>query len=396
VSRSGRQEIETADINEEYLKDSVQKLCTIEVADRGLDARARDRVVRAFFEESEPEAERLAAKQAVAAALRRRVSSGTWIRMAGEPANGADEPGNGAGKSANGADESANRVDGLVRAFAIVLALDPNRPRKGGQADIASLAATRDRSKALHELRSQLKKEDREDRKSVEAEYHRQTNSGPLPSIANTRRVVHSMTTVVTTPVETLTAKIVMRIATVFGKGPRADASSQVVDPDPWGTPHNSAEYAEKPSDADKTVFAALLGVYSAQYASYTTLLWQVPALSLTAQAFLLTIALDGSSKPSKALAAGLSIIIALASVRLMHDQRGHAINHGELALRVSKTLGLADQLGDLNVDDAKPARANAETLWVGWDRGIYGVWKLALYLFLVADVIVLGLAIFT
>jgi hypothetical protein len=37
----------------------------------------------------------------------------------------------------------------------------------------------------------------------------------------------------------------------------------------------------------------SLLGVYANQYASCTTLLWQVPALSLTAQAFLLTIALS-------------------------------------------------------------------------------------------------------
>ena len=37
----------------------------------------------------------------------------------------------------------------------------------------------------------------------------------------------------------------------------------------------------------------SLLGVYASRYASYTTLLWQVPALSLTAQAFLLTIALS-------------------------------------------------------------------------------------------------------
>ena len=35
----------------------------------------------------------------------------------------------------------------------------------------------------------------------------------------------------------------------------------------------------------------SLPGVYAAQYASCTTLLWQVPALSLTAQALLLTMA---------------------------------------------------------------------------------------------------------
>ena len=38
----------------------------------------------------------------------------------------------------------------------------------------------------------------------------------------------------------------------------------------------------------------ALLSIYASQVGSYTTLLWQVPALSLTAQSFLLTIALSG------------------------------------------------------------------------------------------------------
>ena len=43
---------------------------------------------------------------------------------------------------------------------------------------------------------------------------------------------------------------------------------------------------------------AALLAVYAGQFGSYTTLLWQVPALSLTAQAFLFTIALAKDANP--------------------------------------------------------------------------------------------------
>jgi len=36
-----------------------------------------------------------------------------------------------------------------------------------------------------------------------------------------------------------------------------------------------------------------------------------------------------------------LSAFIAFASSRLMHDQRGHAINDGELARKLSETLAL-------------------------------------------------------
>jgi hypothetical protein len=46
----------------------------------------------------------------------------------------------------------------------------------------------------------------------------------------------------------------------------------------------------------------SLLGVYASQYASYTALMWQVPALSLTAQAFLLTLALGHANGTSPKL----------------------------------------------------------------------------------------------
>ena len=65
-----------------------------------------------------------------------------------------------------------------------------------------------------------------------------------------------------------------------------------------------------------------LLGVYAARYASYTKLLWQVPALSLTAQAFLLTIALSHSNGVSaRVTAAALSAVISAASYALMENQ---------------------------------------------------------------------------
>jgi len=146
-------------------------------------------------------------------------------------------------------------------------------------------------------------------------------------------------------------------------------------------------ETTEPDVDADASALTELLGVYAAQFGSYTTLLWQVPALSLTAQSFLMTIALGDNSNVARLIASVLSIMIAGTSISLMHNQRGHAINHGELALRVSRKLGLARKLGRLAIDDAKPEFADAETVWVGWDRHIYHVWKVCLGLFIAADV---------
>jgi hypothetical protein len=83
----------------------------------------------------------------------------------------------------------------------------------------------------------------------------------------------------------------------------------------------------------DLDALLTLLNVYTTQFGSYTTLLWQVPVLGLTAQAFLMTIALGmGISDDARIAASALSIIIAWASWRLMHTQRGRAINQAELA----------------------------------------------------------------
>jgi hypothetical protein len=166
----------------------------------------------------------------------------------------------------------------------------------------------------------------------------------------------------------------------------RGGPPAPVLDPDPW-MPGTSP-----PADpAERAVLASLLTAYTTQFGSYTTLLWQVPALSLTAQSFLLIIVLTaGNGHFAKLTAAVLSIVIALASTRLMHDQRGHAMNHGELALRISRQLRLGSTLGNLQIEDAEPAGADAETVWVSWDHRIYHTWTWALYLFILVDVVAL------
>ena len=143
--------------------------------------------------------------------------------------------------------------------------------------------------------------------------------------------------------------------------------------------------------------------MYASQFGSYTTLLWQVPALSLTAQSFLLTIALTNSNgKAAKVSAAVLSAIIAGASYALMHDQRGHAINHGELVRRLSEKLFLKEFLGgNFTMDDGVPGETNAENVWTWYKQGqkkislraglMYGVWKGCILIFLLVDIGIIG-----
>lgn len=55
----------------------------------------------------------------------------------------------------------------------------------------------------------------------------------------------------------------------------------------------------------------------------YDTMLWQTPVLSLTAQAFLFAIALDGgSTRPGRFTSGLLSVLISVASIHLMRKHR--------------------------------------------------------------------------
>ncbi|MFZ0226466.1 MAG: hypothetical protein WAL41_05875, partial [Mycobacterium sp.] len=153
--------------------------------------------------------------------------------------------------------------------------------------------------------------------------------------------------------------------------------------------------HGRKPGDLQPGDKVALLNVYTGQFASYTTLLWQVPALGLTAQAFLMTIVLGGGS-PSVSPAARftasvLSIVIALASTRLMHDQRARAINHAELAKRLSYRLSLTNLVGSsFSLDDAVPDKGtDTQNVWAV-NHWIYHIWAGCMYLFGVADLVVI------
>jgi hypothetical protein len=183
----------------------------------------------------------------------------------------------------------------------------------------------------------------------------------------------------------------------------------------------------ENPSDSQ----LSLLGVYATQFSSYSSLLWQVPALGLTAQSFLLTIALThDSSQGARIMASGLALLIALASVSLMHGQRGFAISYAWFVRRLSiqlglgKLAGIADpeaepQLEAARVKDDEPAPVGLSTrvnrsirrflkkrlkLPVGqipevkidavsiWQvpHLIYHVWRWCMIAFIVADVVII------
>lgn len=70
-------------------------------------------------------------------------------------------------------------------------------------------------------------------------------------------------------------------------------------------------------------------------------MVWQVPALSLTAQAFLLAIALGAGSGHLARIAAGLlSAVTALMSVQLLLRQRLHDVADARWLHNIEEALG--------------------------------------------------------
>lgn len=92
----------------------------------------------------------------------------------------------------------------------------------------------------------------------------------------------------------------------------------RVHDDSPVRRPH----FPEQPQNADSAI---VYNVVAQQMQQHDLLMWQVPVLSLTAQAFLLTIVLGGSSAPtSRVLASSLALLASVLSMQLMAKHRWH------------------------------------------------------------------------
>lgn len=105
------------------------------------------------------------------------------------------------------------------------------------------------------------------------------------------------------------------------------------------------------------------------------SMLWQVPALALTAQAFLLTIALGGDAIPafSRALAAGLGLVVACMTMQLMAKHRHLTeLDNAWLAL-MEREIGIAPIAArDIGADiGPRRSRYRRARSYVVWEAGL-------------------------
>jgi hypothetical protein len=127
-------------------------------------------------------------------------------------------------------------------------------------------------------------------------------------------------------------------------------------------------------------------GIVASRRQAYDQLLWQTPVLSLTAQAFLLTIALGPDSSPAaRFMSAALSLITALASIQLMAKHRYYEVVASHL-LQKFEDEKKAD--GFEAVHARRPFPNENVSFLVRWSSFV--VWTITLSAFAVVALIVL------
>lgn len=105
------------------------------------------------------------------------------------------------------------------------------------------------------------------------------------------------------------------------------------------------------------------------------SMLWQTPALALTAQAFLLTIALGGNaiSVIARALAAGLGLVVACMSMQLMAKHRHLTELDNAWLAAMEQEIGIAPIAARSIGADVGPRRSLARRArsYIVWEAGL-------------------------
>jgi len=120
----------------------------------------------------------------------------------------------------------------------------------------------------------------------------------------------------------------------------------------------------------------------SARRHHYDAMLWQTPAISLTAQAFLLTIALGNGDPVSRLIASLLAFLAALASAQLLAKHRYFERYNTDLLQEIEAAKQLQP------VHERPPEVPGV----VGWSS--YRVWLILLLVFAAAAVVAAYMAI--
>jgi hypothetical protein len=142
----------------------------------------------------------------------------------------------------------------------------------------------------------------------------------------------------------------------------------------------------------DKEVLLSVYSVIAARRTAYDALFWQAPVLSLTAQAFLFTVALSGGTPVwSRRIAAGLALLSALASIQLMVKHRFQETSDSITCSEIERQLEIDKIYGSL--PHGKPSQRTHARDAKGLEKlKSYPIWLGLLSLFATVAVVVVVL----
>lgn len=137
----------------------------------------------------------------------------------------------------------------------------------------------------------------------------------------------------------------------------------------------------------------AAYAVVGARRTSYDTMMWQVPALAMAAQAFLLTIALGSDvARAARVIAGALAALLAVLSAQLMMKHRALEVVDSRIAEEIERQMGL-DRWLDFHPHAAAGTRLGGHKPW--WIRlSSYRLWLTGLAVFAATDLAVAVLAV--
>ncbi|MFL6137445.1 MAG: hypothetical protein ACJ74O_06560 [Frankiaceae bacterium] len=142
----------------------------------------------------------------------------------------------------------------------------------------------------------------------------------------------------------------------------------------------------------DAGLAPAVYAAVAARRAQFDNLLWQVPAVSLTAQAFLFTIALDsGSRRLARAVACLLSLVATFLTVQILTRHRQAEITDAHWLAEFESANGLSPQAH--GPDWRRRRNATPADAWVFSPLARlpgFKTWALGLSIFGVAALVIL------
>jgi hypothetical protein len=111
--------------------------------------------------------------------------------------------------------------------------------------------------------------------------------------------------------------------------------------------PSSRVRVTERVLDLPADQWSSIYAVIAQRRTAFDTLMWQVPALGLAAQAFLLTIAFgSSSSEVARFFAGGLAAVVALVAIQTMLKHRANEKTDSLILEKMEAAVGISVGMG--------------------------------------------------